>query len=395
MGVSAKVGVTAIATAAMATSTLPLYGVSALGPVLIEDLDLSRPQLGSLVAATISAAALLSMPAGRLIDRIGARRGLVGLTVAIVVTLFAASLADSYGWLLAALAVAGVGQALANPATNVLVRARIPPPGDGLAIGYKQSGVQISALLSGLVLPRVASEHGWQWGLRTSAVAALVVLITVPLVQAPAPHARSGRRQPLPPWLFRLTLYCFVLATANAAVAAFLPLFAVQDLGYQPSVGGGVLACFGAAGFFGRIWWARRAAERRDRPATMLTGLTCAAAVCALPLTLATLPHLGILVWVGALGVGGSATAAYAVAMLEVVRNGGNDTGRASGLVSVGFFLGFAAGPVAFGFLTSHAGYRTGWVAVVGTLVLAAAAGLPFRRTTAPGTEPPTPDTPA
>jgi len=384
MGVGMKVGVTAVATAAMATSTLPLYGVSALGPILVEDLDLSRPQLGSLAAATICAAAVLSMAAGRLIDRIGARNGLIGLAAAIVAALFAASLADSYGWLLAALAVAGVGQALANPATNVLIRDRIPPPGDGLAIGYKQSGVQISALLSGLILPWVAAEHGWQWALRTSAAAALVVVVAVPLVRAPAPHVRSARRRPLPPWLFRLTLYCFVLATANAAVAAYLPLFAVQDLGFRPGVGGAVLACFGAAGVFGRVWWTRRAADGRDRPATMLTGLACAAAGCAVPLLMATLPHLEFLVWVGALGVGGSATAAYAVAMLDVVRNAGNDTGRASGLVSVGFFLGFAAGPVPFGLLTGHAGYRAGWLAVVATLVLAAAAGMPFRRAPAP-----------
>jgi predicted MFS family arabinose efflux permease len=368
MRVGVHVGVTAIATAAMATSTLPLYGISALGPALVADLELSRPQLGSLVAVTISAAAVLSMAAGRLTDRIGARRGLLGLTTAVLVTLSAASLAGSYGWLLAALAVAGIGQALANPATNVLIRARIPPPADGLAVGYKQSGVQISALLSGLVLPWVAAEHGWQWGLRTSAAAALVVAVMVLPVRAPAPHVRSGPRRPFPPWLFRLTLYCFVLATANAAVAAYLPLFAVQDLGYRAGAGGAVLACFGAAGVAGRIWWARRAADRRARPATMLAGLAAVAAGCALPLTLATLPHLGAMVWVGAPGVGVSATAAYAVAMLDVVRNAGDDTGRASGLVSVGFFLGFAAGPVAFGFLTDHAGYRAGWMA-----------GLPFR----------------
>src|SRR3954468_5415405 len=107
MNVSTRVGVTAIATAAMATSTLPLYGVSALGPVLVEELDLSRPQLGSLVAVTICAAALLSMAAGRLIDWIGARGGLLGLAAAIVATLVAASLAGSYAWLLSALAVAG------------------------------------------------------------------------------------------------------------------------------------------------------------------------------------------------------------------------------------------------------------------------------------------------
>ena len=386
MGTGSKVGVTAIATAAMATSTLPLYSISALGPVLVEDMGLSRLRLGSLVAVTISAAALLSMAAGRLIDLIGARRGLLGLAGAAMVTLVAASLADSYGWLLAALAVAGVGQALANPATNLLIRTRIPPPGDGSAVGFKQSGVQLSALLCGLVLPGVAAEHGWQWGLRTSAAAALVVIIMVVLVRAPvpAPRGRPGRRLPLPRWLFRLALYCFVLATANAAVAAYLPLFAVQDLGYRPATGGAVLACFGAAAVFGRIWWTRRAADRRVRPATMLTVLAGVAAGCALPLTLATLPHLEALVWAGAIGVGATATAAFAVAMLDVVRHGGDDIGRASGLVSVGFFLGFGAGPLAFGWVAAQAGYRAGWLAVAGTLVLAATAGLPFRRMAAP-----------
>jgi predicted MFS family arabinose efflux permease len=380
MDISSRAGVTAVATAAMATSTLPLYGVSALGPVLAEDLRLSRPQYGSLVAVTVGAAALLSVAAGGLIDRIGARRGLAGLTAAVVTALLAASVADSYLWLLAALATAGVGQALANPATNVLIRDRIPPPGDGPATGYKQSGVQISALLSGLVLPWVAAEHGWQWGLRASAVAASAFAVAVPLVRAPVPRPRSARRQPFPSWLFRLTLYCFVLATANAAVAAYLPLFAVQDLGYRPAAGGAVLACFGLAGVVGRVWWAKRAADRHGRPALMLTTLACVATVCALPLTLATLPGLDILVWVGALGVGVSATAAYAVAMLDVVRNAGVGTGRASGLVSVGFFLGFAVGPIAFGLLADRAGYQAGWIAVAGTLALTAVTGLPLRR---------------
>jgi hypothetical protein len=58
MGIGTKAGVTAIATAAMATSTLPRYGVSALGSVLAEELGLSRPQHGSLVAVTIGAGTL-------------------------------------------------------------------------------------------------------------------------------------------------------------------------------------------------------------------------------------------------------------------------------------------------------------------------------------------------
>ena len=381
MSVSTRAGVTATATAAMAASTLPLYGVSALGPVLVEELDLSRLQLGSLVAVTIGAAASLSMAAGRLIDRIGARGGLLGLAAVVAATLVAASFAGSYPWLLAALAVAGIGQALANPATNVLIRARVPVPGDGTAVGLKQSGVQLSALLSGAILPSVAVAHGWPWALRTAALAVVPVFVAALRVRSPRPPVRVARRRRLPSWLFRLALFCFVLAAANAAVATYLPLFAAQDLGYRDRLAGGVLACFGAAGVLGRVWWSQRAAGRPGRrPATMLTALSAAAAVCAIPLALATVPHWGALVWVGALGVGVSATAAYAVAMLDVIRNAGADTGRASGLVSIGFFLGFAAGPLAFGLLTSHAGYRPGWIVVVLTLAAAAVAGLPLRR---------------
>nr|WP_305783935.1 MFS transporter [Actinoplanes lichenis] len=305
---------------------------------------------------------------------------MVALTATVVGTLIAASFAGSYGWLLAALALAGIGQALANPATNVLVRARVPAPADGDAIGYKQAGVQVSALLSGLVLPAVAAAHGWQWALRVSAAAALVVAATIPWVRAPAPHPAPPKRPPLPGWLLRLALFCFVLATANAAVATYLPLFAAQDLGYRPRVAGGVLACFGLAGVAGRIWWTRRTARRESRPAALLTPLAALAALSTVPLVLATLPHLGALVWAGALGVGSFAVAAYAIAMLDVVRNTTTGTGRASGVVSVGFFLGFAVGPVSFGLVADHAGYRAAWSAVAAVLVLATVAGLPFRR---------------
>jgi hypothetical protein len=53
--------------------------------------------------------------------------------------------------------------------------------------------------------------------------------------------------------------------------------------------------------------------------------------------------------------LGATATGTNAVSMLAVVRQG-RATGRASALVSLGFFAGFVIGPTGIGVLAEHAG---------------------------------------
>ncbi len=117
---------TGVATAAMATSMVSLYAVSALAPFLVADLGLSRAEVGGLVTVTFAVAAAVSLVAGRLVDSRGARTGLLLLAGVVGTALLAASFAGSYAWLAGALAIAGVAQALANPATNVLVARQVP-----------------------------------------------------------------------------------------------------------------------------------------------------------------------------------------------------------------------------------------------------------------------------
>jgi hypothetical protein len=80
------------------------------------------------------------------------------------------------------------------------------------------------------------------------------------------------------------------------------------------------------------------------------------------------------MVWAGAALFGATAVAWNALGMLAIVR--GVDVavaGRASGRVLLGFYVGFLAGPVSFGWSVDHAGYAAGWAAVVAAFAAAAA----------------------
>jgi predicted MFS family arabinose efflux permease len=387
------VGTAGVATAAMAAAMLGLYAVSALGPFLAHDMQLPRSAVGALVTATFSVACVASLVVGGVVDVSGPRRGLLWLAALVLAGLLGAALAPGYGFLLVALAVVGLAQALANPATNLLVAIRVPGSQRALAIGVKQSGVQLAAFAAGLALPPLAAVAGWRVGMAVGAVLPAVLLIVVWRAVPPdTPQQTAGpwwRWRWPSAWIAGLMGFSLLLGTGLAAVNTYLPLYASQQLGLSGVAAGSVLASFGVAGLVARVLWTR-VADRLAEMAVALLWLSVAAAGCALLLPLAA-GHGTWLVWAGAVGVGASATGANAVSMLAVVRRGGA-TGHASALVSLGFFGGFVVGPTGVGLLADRAGWGAAWFTVAVAFTGAAAAGallsLPVRRRSSAGRVP-------
>lgn len=367
----------AASTLAMATSMIPLFAVSALAPFLVADLDLTRAQIGGLVTACFAVAAVLSLAVGHVVDVIGARAGFLALALAVAVGLAGASAADSYATLLGALAVAGVGQALANPVTNVAIATGIPPTGRGVAVGVKQSGVQLGAFGIGLGAPLMAAAAGWQVTFRW------LVLLPVVLVWAAwsaIPPRPSGiPRTPrlpmtMPPLRIRWLIgYSLLIGTALAAVNTYLPLYATERLDFGNWAGGALLAGFGVTGLLARVLWGRWS----DRVAELMTLLSALSAFAVLAVFLVAAAEVWgpSTAWIGAIGLGASATAANAVSMVAVVRLGGR-TGHATALVSLGFFAGFVVGPTTFGLTADSAGYAVAWLTVGGVLAVSGVVAL-------------------
>ena len=71
-------------------------------------------------------------------------------------------MAQSLVVLLLLLAVAGVANAVSQPAINLFVAEEIAPDRQGLGFGIKQSGIPAAILVSGLALPVLAIPLGWR-----------------------------------------------------------------------------------------------------------------------------------------------------------------------------------------------------------------------------------------
>ncbi|MFE9257289.1 MFS transporter [Streptomyces sp. NPDC006879] len=356
---------TALLTSAMAYSMLQLFLLGALGPRLVDDLGLSPTVLGLTTTIGFGTAALLSPAGGRLVDRIGPRRALVLLLLVSAAALALIGAAPGAGFLLFAVALGGLPQALANPATNKAILAVVPGPRRGPVTGVKQSGVQLGAFAAGLPLTALAAGIGWRAALWTAALPAVAVALWAgrALPADPAPGPPPSARPTLVPrgtiaWLagFSLLLGCGI-----SSVNTYLALFGTDRLDLGPTAAGALVAVLGVAGIVGRVGWSKAARPGR---AEWLPGILAAGSVGAAVLLFAA-QDVHALAWPAAVAVGVFAVSGNAVSMVLVMqRAGAARAGQDSALVSAGFFAGFAFGPPVFGLLAASGRYGAGWLLV-------------------------------
>ncbi|MFG2640678.1 MFS transporter [Streptomyces sp. NPDC048370] len=368
---------TALLTCAMAFSMLQLFLLGALGPRLVDELGISPTMLGLTTTIGFGTAAVLSPSGGRLVDLIGPRRSLVLLLFVSSAALALIGAAPGAGVLLGAVALGGLPQALANPATSKAVLAAVPPDRRGAVTGMKQSGVQLGAFAAGLPLAALAGGVGWRGAVWTAAGTALLTGLwawrALP-ADPPAPPVPGGRPSLVPrgpiAWLAVFSLF---LGCGIASVNTYLALFGTRELGLGPTAAGALVAVLGVAGIVGRVGWSRAARPGR---AEWLPGLLAAGAVGA-ALLLAAAPTVGLLAWVAAAAVGIFAVSGNAVSMVLVLQRAApGRAGQDSALVAAGFFTGFAVGPPLFGLLAETGRYGTGWLLVAAEFATASAVSL-------------------
>ncbi|WP_288441624.1 MFS transporter [uncultured Pseudomonas sp.] len=359
--------------AAMALPMLVFYAIGALGPFLVADLQVPEHWLGYLTMSAFGLAALLSLGAGAIVERLGGRRALGLLFGCCAAAYTLAGILPGFLGLVLALAVCGVAQALANPATNLLIAEQFPVGERAATVGFKQAGVQVSALFAGLLLPLLAQYLGWRVALVLFAPLALLlgwtVLRHLPGLPASARGASPPLRRPSTGLALLMAVQCSV-AIALSSFVTYLGVFArAQEV---PAVlAGSLVAVFGVMGIVARVLLTPLAARMRDE--SLMLGALCAlAALAVFSLSRAT-PQAWIWLWVGSIGMGLTAVATNAVAMSMVLRDRAFGAPAASAsLLSVGFFAGFALGPPMFGALLRARGYGL----VLDTMIVALLLGM-------------------
>jgi predicted MFS family arabinose efflux permease len=292
------------------------------------------------------------------------------------------ALAPTYLLMLCAAAAGGGALAAGNPVTNKLVAIQVPAGERGVITGTKQAGVQMGAFATGALLPGAASAWGWRWALAASVsvplVGILMALRTRSRERRPASRDEpvTSLRDPIKQAVWWITAYAFLMGVGVASFTAYIPLYAQERVGMSATRAGFVAGLMGGIGILSRIAWGW-GSERLASFSIPLVAMGLGAVVASLLVWGAE--HAGAwMLWIGAALLGVTAITWNAVGMLAVIGEvEPRDTGRASGYVLTGFYGGFVASPVLFGYSVDRTGeYGWGWggmalVFVLATLVAA------------------------
>jgi predicted MFS family arabinose efflux permease len=357
----------ALAIAAGAATVLPGFLVGALALQIRADLDVSVGAVAAGVTVFFAAGAVGAGPGGRLAERTGALRAIRGcLLTTAACLLLAAAVADSLAILLLLLAVAGVANAITQPAINLFMADQVPLDRQGLAFGIKQSAIPGAVLVSGLALPLLALPFGWR---PTFAVCAGGALAVAAVVRRSAPgFAAPPEREPAP----RRPSRALVLTAVGAALAsagpnslgAYLVASAV-DVGIAEGAAGLLAAAGSAASLLTRVALGQRADRRRDYGFAAVVALLAVGAGGFALMTLGE-PAPFVAGTFVAFALGWGWPGLFNLAVVDLNRNA---PGAATGVTQTGIYAGAAGGPAAYGLLYPAIGYTGAW-AVSGALCL-------------------------
>jgi predicted MFS family arabinose efflux permease len=353
---------------------LPGFLVGSLALQIRADLDVSVASVAAGVTVFFAAGAVGAGPGGRLAQRVGALRAIRGCAVVTAVCmLLAALLAQSLAVLLALLAVAGLANAVCQPAINLFMADQVPLDRQGLAFGIKQSAIPAAVLVSGLALPLLALPLGWR---PTFAICAGGALAVAAVVGRTAPSFAAPPERPKPPRPSRklvITAVGAALASAGPnALGAYLVASAV-DVGIPEGAAGLLSAAGSASSLLVRIAVGHRADRRRDYGfSTMVALLGAGAGGFALLAVGEPAPFVAGAFVAFALGWGWPGL--FNLAVVDLHREA---PGAATGVSQTGIYVGAAAGPAAYGVLSAEIGYPAAW-GVAGALCVVAAAAIAY-----------------
>jgi len=372
---------------AMGAATFTAASLGILATFIIDDLSITRAELGVVIAVVNVAAAVLSPVAGRITDRIGGKRAIIALFAIAGATFLLLGTAVGYSMLLFGALAGAFSQSLANPATNKLIAEDVPPGRRGLITGVKQSGVQAGIFLGGLVVPSLAIGMGWRGAyLVVAAVPLIFGVLAIWLIPVAAPVSVAYRDRAvsrLPVAIWWLAGYGLLLGFSGA-VTFFVPLFAEEALGFSPVTGGIAAAVVAFTAVPGRILWSRFAEHSGAFRGSLgvMAGLSVAAAA-----VFYAADSVGAwLLWPAAVLIALGSSSWNSVGMLAVMIEAGiGSTGRASGIVLLGFLTGLGVAPPVFGAIIDRTGsYDLMWLLSALTATAAGIVIAAWRRSVSP-----------
>ena len=160
-----------------------------LAPTLQRELHWSETDYGDVVSWFSLAYAFGFLGAGRLLDRVGVKRGLAAAVVAWSVAAIGHAFATTAAGFSFARAMLGLGESAIFPGSIKTVAEWFPKRERALAAGLFNAGTNTGAILTPLIVPGIALMWGWRWAfVLTGALGLIWLLLWIPLYRDPDAH---------------------------------------------------------------------------------------------------------------------------------------------------------------------------------------------------------------
>lgn len=358
------------------TGSLPVFLTGAMAVQVTAALGIGPAGLGLASSLLFATSGIAARSTGTLVHARGIRFGSMvaagcgGLSLVLIAT------AQHYAFLLVAMVLGGIANAMAQPTANVLLSQAVGPRRLGLAMSIKQSYIPISSLLGGLSVPTLTAVFGWRWAISLGAVICLLVAAAgvAPVRRIAASRgaeSSTGRPRQLPRQaMLVLTVGCGISAGAATSIGVFLVDSAVV-VGISPGTAGYLLAICSALSLTTRISLGWIVDRVRDGNLYLWVANLLTLTVLGFVLLAASSPTVFVCGAVAAY-LGWSWTG---ILHLAIVRDNEGAVAKATGYLQTGLALGAAAGPISLGFLAEHTSYSSAWlitaaVGLAGALVV-------------------------
>jgi MFS family permease len=218
------------------------YYILVLAPLLPfvrAEYGVSYTEIGLALTAFNTVSAALQTPAGFLVDRLGARRLLIGGLVLGACAFIVAGLVHSFWLLVAMFALAGLGNTVYHPADYAMLSQHVPSARIGQAFSVHTFAGMLGSAVAPPTLLMMHALWGWRGafvgaGVVGFAVAALLALLreeaaAAPPAAKPAETALPGGWRVLAsmPILLNLLFFTLLAMVSSAIYTYSVPAFAI------------------------------------------------------------------------------------------------------------------------------------------------------------------------
>jgi len=389
--------------AALSSGVLPLFLVGAFQVRIAEDIGTGFTGIGAVLALFFITTGVCSLPAGKLVDRVGAAIALrIGMSFTMLSSVFIAFFATSLPRLGVGLILCGMGTTFVDTSGSRALSIAVPRKQQGMAFGAKEASGPLAALLAGIALPFLGEIVAWRSLFLFATLFAFLTAMSVPSrvdharirpqTVTPQPvHAHDGHSDDFsevqvayvagPDQNTRKQLLLLGVAAATggtiAASGANFLVPSMQQVGMGARAAGIVLAAASVVAVITRVGSGLLVDRTEDRELIIVSILLGLGALAALGLSLATgllaEQRLGVVLGVlAALAVLGGGWGWTGLLFLSGIRISPTKPALSGGVVLAGLGVGGAFGPAIFGYVAENFGISTSWAGAVPLLAIAA-----------------------